>query len=282
MGSESCHGIRGKGFAVRHWGDLGGRPVLALHGWQDNCASFDFLAPLLQGCRIAAPDLAGHGLTDHRSPDSAYNIWQDVEDIADLADALEWPSFFLVGHSRGAIIATLAAATLPERVRGLVLLDGLIPDPLDSARAPQQLATALRDRRRLNKRGPRLYRTYEQAIQARLRGPIALSRAATDAIAARGLEKTAAGYRWRVDPRLRGASEFKLSEAHCLAFIRGIRCPALLLEAGSIRPGYHRRWAAANQRIRVLTLPDAPHHLHMDGDVEAVASAINAFLQSVS
>lgn len=282
MGSESRHGIRGKRFAVRHWGAAGGQPVLALHGWLDNCASFDFLAPLLQACRIAAPDLAGHGLTDPRSPDSAYNIWQDVGDIADLADALGWPSFSLVGHSRGGIIATLVAATFPERVCGLVLLDSLIPDPLEPARAPQQLAAALRDRRRLGSREPRLYENYEQAIRTRLRGPPELSRAATDAIAARGLEKTASGYRWRADPRLRGASEVKLSEAQCLAFIRGIRCPTLLLEAGGVRPGYHRRWAMENERIHVHTLPDAPHHLHMDGDVEAVAAAINAFLQSVN
>ena len=31
----------------RRWRKSGGVPVLALHGWLDNCASFDFLAPLM-------------------------------------------------------------------------------------------------------------------------------------------------------------------------------------------------------------------------------------------
>jgi pimeloyl-ACP methyl ester carboxylesterase len=46
--------------AVRCWGpeeDTG----TALHGWLDNAASFERLAPMLDGCFVVAPDLVGHG-----------------------------------------------------------------------------------------------------------------------------------------------------------------------------------------------------------------------------
>ena len=42
------HGLRLAGLA---WGDPASPPVLCLHGWLDNAASFDALAPLLQDLR---------------------------------------------------------------------------------------------------------------------------------------------------------------------------------------------------------------------------------------
>ena len=74
--------LPGLTLAAEVWGAPGERPVLASHGWLDNAGSFELLAPLLPGCEIVALDLAGHGLSDSRSPDSSYNIWQDVGDLA--------------------------------------------------------------------------------------------------------------------------------------------------------------------------------------------------------
>ncbi|MGK2915619.1 MAG: alpha/beta fold hydrolase, partial [Porticoccaceae bacterium] len=98
---------QGLTLAAREWGDPEGLPVLALHGWLDNCGSFAVLAPLLIGVRLVALDLAGHGLSSHRSADATYNIWQDVGDVHAVAEQLGWENFALLGHSRGAMIATL-------------------------------------------------------------------------------------------------------------------------------------------------------------------------------
>jgi pimeloyl-ACP methyl ester carboxylesterase len=106
-------------------GPADGIPVLALHGWLDNAASFSALRPFLTQARLVAIDMPGHGLSDHRSTDSGYQIWDDLPQLAGLLDQFGWERCVLLGHSRGAMISTLLAAAFPERVDALITLDGM-------------------------------------------------------------------------------------------------------------------------------------------------------------
>mgnify|MGYP006388282055 CR=1 FL=1 len=83
------------------WGEPGEKPLLALHGWLDNAASFIPLLPLLEKYHVVALDFAGHGGSEHRAagydyvfefghgghngkhggailPDSLRWLWKDV------------------------------------------------------------------------------------------------------------------------------------------------------------------------------------------------------------
>ncbi|HEV3496910.1 MAG TPA: alpha/beta fold hydrolase, partial [Actinomycetes bacterium] len=68
-----------------------------------------------------APDLRGHGRSDHPTVAGAYSFEILASDLLGLADAVGWDRFALVGHSMGGAVAQLIALDRPERLTGLVL-----------------------------------------------------------------------------------------------------------------------------------------------------------------
>jgi pimeloyl-ACP methyl ester carboxylesterase len=101
----------------------GGRPVLLLHGFTANRGEVaDVLAPLAgRGWHAVAPDLRGHGRSDHPADAAAYTFEILADDVVALADHLGWQRFALLGHSMGGAVAQLVALDRPERLTALVL-----------------------------------------------------------------------------------------------------------------------------------------------------------------
>ena len=268
--------------AAEVWGSPGDRPILASHGWLDNAGSFELLAPLLPGCEIVALDLAGHGLSGSRSADSAYNLWQDVGDLLDVADELEWARCTLLGHSRGAAISMLFAATFPERVDKLVLLEGGLPLTAEASDAPQGLAQALQEARALRGKGGRVFTDRKTAIAERAGGFSKVTTAAAEILARRSLRAVPGGFQWHADQRLKAQSELRLTADQARAFARRITAPVLLLFAERSpfvdRPLYREMpsWFA---NVEVDRIPGG-HHFHLEGSEAAIAQRIRRFLEA--
>lgn len=262
-------------FSAQQWGRPGLEPVMALHGWLDNSASFERMAGNLSEVHLVAVDLAGHGRSGHREGLSPYNIWQDVAEIFAIADALGWDKFSLLGHSRGAIIAVLAAGTFPDRINRLGLIEGLWPEPVEIARAPQQLAKSIRqiDRQRSNKLT--YYPSVADLVSGRQQGRFPLSYAAARTIVERGVRLDAEGYCWSTDPCLLAASAFKLSAEHIKAFIDRILCPVQIVLAEQGIPGLKAQVEFfARTKVAVCS---GGHHLHMEEQAEEVAEIFQQF-----
>lgn len=260
--------------AAREWGPPDGMPIIALHGWLDNAASFDRLAPLLPGCRILAVDAAGHGLSDARSPDARYAIWHEVGDVLELADALGWSRFGLLGHSRGAGVATLFAGTFPDRVGHLVLIEGGIPILAGAADAPQTLADAITQNRVLRGKTGRVFADRATAVAERANGFSPISTEAAELLATRSLREVAGGFRWHADQRLKAKSELYLTSEQMRAFTRRVTARAIAFLASESpfaqRPEY-RDMLASITGIEIVDL-DGRHHLHMEGAEARIAS----------
>ena len=265
--------------AAHLYGPEGGEPVIALHGWLDNAASFSRLAPLLEGVRIVALDLPGHGHSGHRPLGAAYNIWDYAYDVLQTAAQFGWQRFSLLGHSMGAIASVLLAGAMPDRVDRLALIDGVIPYTGEAETAPEKLGESLKALFSVDDKRKPVYDTFEQAVVARMKGVGAVSYEAAERLAERGLMPVPGGYTWRTDARLMLPSPMRLSRAHALAFVRAVRCPASLVLA---QQGLMTQDAMVEL---TRTLPFAQHrlpgghHLHLDSDdgARAVAAVFNPF-----
>ena len=273
---ETANGLRICGLRWCH--HAGALPTLALHGWLDNAASFSPLGAHLSGLDVWAIDLPGHGLSDHRPPPGSYNLWDDLLDILALADTLGWERFNLLGHSRGALISTLLAATMPERIARVVLLDAVWPQPVSPAQAPAVLRKYLLDQRNYaGKQLPR-YASVAEAIAARQKAT-GQSAATAGLLVERGVTVADDGsVSWRSDPRLTLGSAFKLSREHSEAFFAAIAAPTLVLLAEQ----GHASIDGVQQLLKQLDTFDyrvvaGGHHFHADNP-SLLAPLVSGFL----
>jgi len=112
--------IAGLRFRILERGPDAGRPLLLLHGTGDNAHTWDLLAPALAGTfRVLALDQRGHGKSGWAVPPS-YRCEDYLEDLSAVIGSLGLEGLILLGHSMGALHASLYAALNPERVAALV------------------------------------------------------------------------------------------------------------------------------------------------------------------
>lgn len=269
--------VGGLELCAKRWGTQGGHPVLALHGWLDNAASFDLLAPLLPSCDFVSLDCAGHGRSGRRGHLGAYNIWQDVGEVFAVADQLGWDSFSLIGHSRGAMISFLAAGTFPSRITHLVLLEGGMPRIAPAAQAPELLAEAIRTIKAAVKRPQQYYATFAAAVTARANGIFPLAERDAEILACHGVLETERGFSWSYDPKLLAGSEVRFSVEQVLAFRDRITASTLIVLAeNGLLSQEAEGYAALSARTewQVARLPGGHHH-HMHEQAPAVAGLVD-------
>jgi pimeloyl-ACP methyl ester carboxylesterase len=261
--------------ALRIHGPDAGLPVIALHGWRDNAATFELLGPLLPTLRLIAIDMPGHGLSSWRDADGEYYIWSYLEEVLAVADALDLPRFSVLGHSMGGAIGTLLAGLLPERVDRLALLDAVGPLTTSPEETPGQLQRALEQAQASNRRHH--YSSFEAAVAARSAKGLTLP--AATLLGKRGIAQDDKGWYWTLDPRLSRANQLSLTEAHVEVFLRRIECPVLLIAAPAYWPErkewFERRCTYFTQLQRV-DLPGG-HHQHLEGQVAEVATLLRNF-----
>jgi pimeloyl-ACP methyl ester carboxylesterase len=114
--------------AYHESGPSNGPPVILLHGWPSDPHDWDGVAPPLagDGCRVLLPWLRGYGATRFLDPSTPRSGQQAAlgADVRDFMDALGIERALLVGYDWGGRGACVSAALWPERVRGLVSING--------------------------------------------------------------------------------------------------------------------------------------------------------------
>ncbi|MGW6276752.1 alpha/beta fold hydrolase [Kribbella sp. NPDC055071] len=108
------------------WGTTG-TPIVLVHGAVESVDTWSRLVPLLAtNHRVYAYDITGYGYSERKAP---YTIDHLTAQLLEFMDAMHLggagePRPILVGHSLGAGIAAEAALEAPDRVAGMMFLDG--------------------------------------------------------------------------------------------------------------------------------------------------------------
>jgi len=111
--------------AYEQTGNPAGTPVILLHGFPYDVRAYDEVASLLNA-NVLVPYLRGFGPTRFRDEDTMRSGQQAAlaQDLLDFMDALAIDQAVVGGYDWGGRAACLVSALWPQRVRGLVTVDG--------------------------------------------------------------------------------------------------------------------------------------------------------------
>ena len=232
------------------------------------------------------PITAGMGSPGMSPRGSYYWFWDYVADVDALIEHIGGP-VDLVGHSMGGTIASLYAGARPDRVRRLVLIEGL--GPPDSTGEAVSRARAFLKERRDPPRHKAIADIPEAAARMRLFNP----NIAPDAAARLGerlvrdvvpgdvqvKDPHRGGLVWTWDAVHRGRSPLPFQASLFKAFLGEIRAPTLIIDGGAspMRALDVADRVACLADAQTLVIPGAGHLVHVD-QPEALAGAIARFL----
>ncbi|MBX3027007.1 alpha/beta hydrolase [bacterium] len=265
-----AHGAR---LRVRRCGDPSARPLLCLHGAGAHSGWWRRLAPrLLATHHVVAPDLRGHGASDHRD---SYLIEDFAADCLALLDRVGAGPVDLVGHSMGGRVAAWIAAHHPERIRALALLDARL------GAVPRERAERWRGAR-ASDAPPRHYPTRAEAMAAfRLTPPEAdVAPAVRAELAADAVRQRPDG-RWMMafDRAVLALDGSRVEDL--LPVAARIRCPTLFLrgrDSTVVGTAQSAALTAALPPVILETVAGGHHFLlaHPDATARRVAAFLSA------
>uniref|UniRef100_G3PU21 Serine hydrolase like n=1 Tax=Gasterosteus aculeatus aculeatus TaxID=481459 RepID=G3PU21_GASAC len=276
----------------RVWGPDDGRPVLCLHGWSDNCGTFNTLIPLLpKECRYVAVDLAGHGLSSHRPPGVFYTPPTYVMDIRRVVDSLQWSRFSIIAHSMGECSSAVFSSLYPEMVEAVVLLDSYGFFPIDQKKMYQPMRQGMDEMLQFDKQTAeekkRVY-TYEGAVERLSAANPSLSEQSVRILLERGLVQVEGGVAFTRDFRINLKNIIRMTLEQSLQLHSGIKAPMLVILA---EDGFEKLFVGEDKNVfstiiqaykdrnhKVVKIP-GDHHIHLNNP-EVVAPLVSDFLMT--
>jgi pimeloyl-ACP methyl ester carboxylesterase len=277
---------RGLNIHYLEWGEPAAEPLILIHGFLDHARSWEpFVAALEKKSPapkwIIAPDCRGHGDSGWVGAGGYYHFPDYVWDLDRLVESLAVPTVNLVGHSMGGTISFLYAGTFPERVRKLVLVEGIGPIAMQFVDSPPRMERWLAEVKALSHRKIVEYQTLEKAAERlrrknpRLKPELALE------LARSGMKQTDGGkWVWKFDPLHRTAAPQPFYSRQAVEFFRRIECPVLLVNGKesrqTARPDLEERLNSIARRS-MAEIDDAGHMIHHDNPTR-LAEVVTSFL----
>jgi len=251
-------------------------PVICLHGWMDNCASFGPLAEAMPEADLVALDLPGHGHSDP-IPSLTCQLLDYAICVMELTRIQGWQRYRLAGHSIGGALAAIVAGLDPDSVERLVLLDPVLPRAATAAEAQLSAARYAKAYLKPLEAAP-VFATRYQAVKARAQLADVLVDSA-ERLAARDLDEVPGGFASRSDVRLRYPFIRTLTEDQARAMLGAIAAPTLLItgDQSPVADTLDPALIGDNRDAQHHRLPGG-HHVHMENPGQ-VAAVVTEFLR---
>ena len=270
------------------WGELSNPVLLAVHGWLDNAASFVPLAEALKkdiedgslAYQLIAIDLPGHGESDHKP--GHYNFVEWVDDLYQVITTQKWVPVSIIGHSMGGMISSIFAATFPELVDRIVLIEGLGAISAEPDQTVSQLRQGIVSRDSYNQSTSKVNNTLtlDKVVKARC-FVSDLNETNARLICNRNLTVNEGGMSWRSDPKVKLRSLVRLTELQVIDILSSISTTCLIIVGDKGYPLLAKTLQLeifCKDNFNVLKLSGG-HHVHMDNAAET-ASAIVKFINN--
>jgi pimeloyl-ACP methyl ester carboxylesterase len=250
-----------------YYEDVGsGEPVVLVHAFTlDTRMWDDQFEVLARGFRVIRYDARGFGKSAAPNPGEAYS---NADDLAALLDRLDARRAHVVGLSMGGRFALDYAVTYPDRLRSLVVIDGVIGGWQWSREWIAGYAPIVEAGRRGD---------VAQATSLWLGLPLFAPAREQPQVGARLKQMVDAYSGWHFVNR----NPERAVSPPALGRLAGIRAPALVLVGERDLPDFHRmseRLEAEIPGARRTTVSGAGHMANMEAP-QAVNKALAAFLE---
>ena len=298
--------------ACRSWGSPDDTPVLVTHGWLDNLASFTWLieAMIKRNSRlyIVAIDWPGHGHSQYLGSAYGYPLMSTFGFIFEVLDKLSWDKCYLLGHSMGGFLSTLAAGIIPDRFLGVILLDMIVPytmsvsasDKVDRVKlynkyydfpslrliSEKESHVSLNRKyvnnyTKISSKPPRYHKNIDALVRAKSMKSQS-SKKISQAIMERNMIKKPQGYVVRSDRRLNLYNAlWTIDRGDFLSYLKEITAPLLILiDKDRVNNNYFKLWRKQMKFIKNKTVNykmKGGHYLHAHYPEETAEEIINWF-----
>lgn len=276
----------GIGLAIHEWGSADAPPVLLAHGGFDFARTYETFAPRIAaaGWRVVAWDQRGHGDSDRAH---LYSWDADLRDASFVFDHVAGRRPVpVIGHSKGGALMINLADAEPFRLRAVVNIDGMpskrpTPDVAEHERTKMLVGelTGWLDHRRRTATSLRRPGTIDELAERRRtmnpRLPIEWLRHLVTV----GADRSADGWRWKVDPSLRFGGFGPWRPEWALNRLAGMSMPFLgiLVDVEEpmgwgTAPDDVRPYLPATSRLEILH--DVGHFAHIERPDEIAAMTL--------
>jgi pimeloyl-ACP methyl ester carboxylesterase len=267
------------------WGNEGAPPLLLVHGGQDHCRNWDWVAEdLRHDYHVICPDLRGHG-DSAWAADGNYTMAGYVADLAQLIHQQKLAPVTIIAHSLGGNISLRYTGIYPENVKKLVAIEGLGPSPRSQAKreskpVDERMRDWIDERRALSARSPRRYPSIEEALARMQEQNKHLSPAQARHLTVQGVSQNEDGtYSWKFDNYVRGWPPVDMTYREVEQLWERITCPTLLVygkESWASNPAEDGR-IKFFKTARVASFERAGHWVQHDR-LEAFLAEVRGFL----